>query len=120
MPNTDDRPIEEYALIGDCETAALINADGGIDWMCLPAFDGPSFFGALLDREKGGDFIIRPSVPYRVQRGYCEDSAIFETRFITAEGTVKVTDFFVIARRHGTRGYDFTTLHPTRKLVRLI
>ena len=120
MSTTSDRPIEEYALIGNCETAALINADGGIDWLCLPAFDGPSLFGALLDREKGGDFTVRPSVPYRVKRGYLDDSAVFETRFITAQGAVKLTDFFVIARRRDARGYDFTALYPTRKLVRIV
>ncbi len=116
----NDRPIEQYALIGDCATAALINADGGIDWLCLPAFDGPSFFGALLDRENGGDFVIRPGMPYRVERGYLDDSALFRTRFLTDAGTVLLTDFFVTARCHRARGYDFTTLAPTRKLVRLV
>lgn len=115
-----DRPIEEYALLGDCVTAALLNADGGIDWLCLPAFDGPSFFGALLDRERGGDFTIHPTVPYRVERGYLGDTALFCTRFLTHAGTVQLTDFFVTGRRRGTRGYDFTTLAPTRKLVRLV
>lgn len=113
-------PIQDYALIGNCETAALINSDGGIDWLCLPAFDAPSFFGALLDREQGGEFSIRPADTYRVERRYIEDTAILETRFVTRQGTVRLTDFFVIARDPHARFYDFTSLHPTRKLVRLL
>jgi GH15 family glucan-1,4-alpha-glucosidase len=62
-------PIKDYAIIGNCETAALINPDGGIDWLCLPAFDSPSFFGALLDREIGGEFFICPTRPYAMERG---------------------------------------------------
>lgn len=113
-------PIADYAIIGNCETAALINSDGGIDWLCLPAFDGPSFFGALLDSEKGGEFVVRPSGEYRVERAYLGDSAILQTRFITPHGTVRLTDFFVIARQRKARFYDFTSLYPTRKLVRLV
>lgn len=115
-----DYPIKDYALIGNCETAALINPDGGIDWLCLPAFDAPSFFGALLDRAKGGEFSIRPAGGYRVERRYVEDTAILETRFVTEQGTVRLTDFFVTARAPRARFYDFTSLHPTRKLVRLV
>ncbi|MEP6586511.1 MAG: hypothetical protein ABJB70_07270 [Candidatus Udaeobacter sp.] len=58
--------------------------------------------------------------PFRVERKYRDDSAILETRFITADGVVRLTDFFVIARASKARFYDFTTLHPTRKLVRLV
>jgi GH15 family glucan-1,4-alpha-glucosidase len=79
--STHDYPIKDYAIIGNCETAALISPDGGIDWLCLPAFDLPSFFGALLDRQKGGEFFIRPSCDYRVEREYTEDSAILTTVF---------------------------------------
>jgi GH15 family glucan-1,4-alpha-glucosidase len=113
-------PIQDYALIGNCETGALINSDGGIDWLCLPAFDAPSFFGALLDRDLGGEFSIRPADTYRVERRYIEDTAILETRFVTRQGTVRLTDFFVIARDPHARFYDFTSLHPTRKLVRCL
>lgn len=116
----NEYPIQDYALIGNCETAALINSDGGIDWLCLPAFDAPAFFGALLDREKGGEFSIRPADAYRVERRYVQDSAIFETRFVTEQGTVCLTDFFVSARDPRARFYDFTSLHPTRKLVRFL
>jgi alpha,alpha-trehalase len=112
--------IQDYGLIGNCETAALINPDGGIDWLCLPAFDRGSFFGALLDREKGGEFFIRPAEQYAVERRYLENSAVLETRFKTSGGTAVLTDFFVVARTAHARFYDFTSLHPTRKLVRTI
>ncbi len=113
-------PVKDYALIGNCETAALINPNGGIDWLCLPAFDAGSFFGALLDEEKGGSWSLHPAAPFRVERQYLSDSAILETRFITDRGVVKVTDFFVVARKSSARFYDFTSLHSTARLVRLV
>lgn len=115
-------PIADYALIGNCETAALINSEGRIDWLCLPAFDGPSFFGALLDRVKGGEFSLRPADTEsgRVERRYLEDSAMLETRFISEGAVVRLLDFFVIARQSKAAFYDFTSLEPTRKLVRLV
>ena len=119
MPSpSPDFPIQDYGLIGNCETAALVNARGGIDWLCLPAFDGGSFFGSLLDREKGGEFTIEPRESCETTQRYRADSAILETRFRTPRATVLVTDFFVIAREPSARFYDFTSLHPTRKLVR--
>lgn len=113
-------PIKDYAIIGNCETAALINPQGGIDWLCLPAFDSPSVFAALLDKEKGGEFALHPKEGFRVEREYLDDSAILQTRFRTASGVVRLTDFFVIARKLKARFYDFTSLHPARKLVRLV
>ncbi|CAN5643981.1 glycoside hydrolase family 15 protein [soil metagenome] len=113
-------PIRDYALIGNCETAALINPNGGIDWLCLPAFDAAPVFNRLLDDEKGGDFAIHPAGHFDVTRCYLDDSAIFETRFASKAGVVRLTDFFVIARDAKARFYDFTTLHPTSKLVRLV
>ncbi len=113
-------PIRDYAIIGNCETAALINPDGGIDWLCLPAFDAAPVFNRLLDDEKGGDFTICPNEKFEVARCYLENSAIFETKFSTRTGVVRLTDFFVIARATKARFYDFTTLHETSKLVRLV
>lgn len=115
-----DYRINDYAIIGNCETAALINPDGGIDWLCLPAFDAPSFFGALLDSEQAGAFTIRPTIPYQSERQYLEHSAILTTRFVTTHGTVVLTDFFVIACAPEARFYDFTSLYPTQKLVRMV
>ncbi|MDQ6809443.1 MAG: glycoside hydrolase family 15 protein [Verrucomicrobiota bacterium] len=113
-------PIRDYALIGNCETAALINPSGGIDWLCLPAFDAAPVFNRLLDDQKGGDFTLHPVREFDVTRRYLNHSAIFETRFSTKTGVVRLTDFFVIARKKSARFYDFTSLHPTSKLVRLI
>ncbi len=113
-------PIRDYAVIGNCETAALIGPRGAIDWLCLPAFDAGSVFAALLDQENGGSFALAPVKSFRVERKYRADSAILETRFITEAGVVRLMDFFVIARARKARFYDFTTLHPTRKLVRLL
>ncbi len=113
-------PIRDYALIGNCETVALINPQGGIDWLCLPAFDAAPIFNRLLDDEKGGDFAIHPAGECKVTRRYLDDSAIFETRFATKTGVVRLTDFFVIARDAKAHFYDFTTLHETSKLVRLV
>ena len=113
-------PIRDYALIGNCETAALINPRGGIDWLCLPAFDSPSIFAALLDEKEGGDFTLHPAEDFQIERAYFEDSAILETRFTTETGVVRLTDFFVVARKSKARFYDFTSLYPVRKLVRLV
>lgn len=120
MQRHHEYPLQDYAIIGNCETAALVNPDGGIDWLCLPAFDSPFFFSALLDRDQGGSFAIRPGVPYEVKRHYEDDSAIVRTSFITESGTVEMLDFFVVARKKHARFYDFISLHPTRKLVRLV
>lgn len=115
-----DYPIQDYGLTGNCETAALINPDGGIDWLCLPAFDRGSFFGALLDRENGGSLAMQPAESFTSRRRYLDDTAILKTHFTTANGSVALTDFFVVARDPKARFYDFTSLHPARKLVRIV
>ena len=118
--SADEYPIKVYALIDNCETAALINPNGGIDRLCLSAFNSPSFSGALLDREQGGHLLIRPIGAHRTEREYLGDTAILRTRFISAESSILLTDFFVIARQPRARFMIFTSLHPTHKLVRVI
>ena len=86
--------IEDYALIGDCETAALVGRDGSIDWLCWPAFDSDACFAALLGTRKNGRWLIGSAGEIaRTTRRYRGDTLILETRFETAEGTVDLIDF---------------------------
>src|SRR5215831_8346439 len=92
--------IEDYALISNCATAGLVGRNGSIDWLCLPRFDSPACFAALLGEPEHGRWVIAPvSLSYRVQRRYLDSSLILETMFETTEGLVKVVDF--IGLRHG-------------------
>jgi GH15 family glucan-1,4-alpha-glucosidase len=85
--------IEDYALIGDCQTAALVGRDGSIDWLCLPRFDSGACFAALLGSPENGRWILAPSTPVRrVTRAYRDGSLILDTTFETDDATVVVTD----------------------------
>src|SRR5436309_3168972 len=85
--------IEDYALIGDCHTAALVGKDGSIDWLCLPRFVSGACFAALLGTPDHGRWLIAPqSEPRRVTRRYRQDTLILETEFETDEGTVTLID----------------------------
>ena len=86
--------IEDYALIGDCETAALVARDGSIDWLCWPRFDSGACFAALLGSPENGRWQIAPADPApRVTRRYREGTLILETEFETSEGAVTLIDF---------------------------
>jgi GH15 family glucan-1,4-alpha-glucosidase len=86
--------IEDYALIGDCETAALVGRDGSIDWLCWPAFDSDACFAAILGTRKNGRWQIAPSETVtECSRRYIDNTLILETRFKTAGGTVALIDF---------------------------
>ncbi|HYH33404.1 MAG TPA: glycoside hydrolase family 15 protein [Pseudonocardia sp.] len=85
--------IEDYALLGDTETAALVGPDGAIDWLCLPRFDSPACFAALLHDESAGHWTIQPVTGRRcTRRSYRGDSLVLDTEWDTPEGTVRVTD----------------------------
>ncbi|MBC8070007.1 MAG: glycoside hydrolase family 15 protein [Deltaproteobacteria bacterium] len=89
-------PIEDYALIGDSETAALVRRDGSIDWLCLPRFDSAACFAALLGDENNGRWLLTPaSTPTKTTRCYRGDTMVLETVHETATGTVAVIDFMV-------------------------
>jgi GH15 family glucan-1,4-alpha-glucosidase len=86
--------IEDYGLIGDCETAALVGRDGSIDWLCWPAFDSDACFAALLGTPRNGRWIIAPSAEVtKSSRRYWDNTLILETRFETADGVVALIDF---------------------------
>jgi GH15 family glucan-1,4-alpha-glucosidase len=99
VPAEPDGPaaIEDYALIGDCTTAALVSRQGGIDWLCWPRFDSPACFAALLGTSEHGRWRIAPADPKaRIRRAYRGDSAVLETRFVTADGEVGLIDFMPV------------------------
>ena len=82
-------PIEDYALIGDCQTAALVGRNGSIDWLCWPRFDSDACFAALLGTEEHGHWRIAPRDPEaRVTRRYRPNTLILETRFECSDGIV--------------------------------
>jgi GH15 family glucan-1,4-alpha-glucosidase len=85
--------IEDYALIGDCETAALVGSDGSIDWLCWPRFDSDACFAALLGRADNGRWMLAPVAKAKVTRRYRRNTLILETRFETETGTVLLVDF---------------------------
>src|ERR671917_661281 len=85
--------IEDYALIGDCETAALVARDGSIDWLCFPRFDSGACFAALLGTPEHGRWLLAPAEPVRqVRRRYRADTLVLETTFETDDGVVTVID----------------------------
>jgi GH15 family glucan-1,4-alpha-glucosidase len=84
--------IEDYALIGDCHTGALVGNDGSIDWLCLPRFSSDACFASLLGKPEHGYWKIAPKVPFRAKRRYRGDSLILETEFETDDGAVRLID----------------------------
>ena len=104
--------IEDYALIGDCHSAALVGRDGSIDWLCWPRFDSPACFAALLGGRDNGRWRLAPGAAATVRRRYRPDTLVLETEFETAGGAVTVTDFMpsrgdqcnLVRLVHGERG----------------
>ncbi|HEX5043155.1 MAG TPA: glycoside hydrolase family 15 protein [Candidatus Polarisedimenticolaceae bacterium] len=91
------KPLSEYALIGDLHTVALVGMDASIDYLCLPEFDSPSIFAALLDAERGGRFQIAPILHGAARRQlYLPDTNVLLTRFLDAQGVAEVSDFMPV------------------------
>ena len=86
-------PIEDYAIVGDCQTAAVVGKDGSVDWLCLPRFDSGACFAALLGEPEHGRWLLAPvEAPTKVERHYHENTLVLETTFTTDSGTVSVID----------------------------
>ena len=93
--------IEDYALIGDCETAALVGRNGSIDWLCWPDFSSPACFASLLGTRTNGRWLLAPKPPIkRVMRRYRDHTLILETKFETASGILLLTDFMPVRERY--------------------
>ncbi len=95
---TPSKPLEDYGLIGNMLSAALVARDGSIDWLCLPHFNSPACFAALLGDESNGRWQIRPrGADFQMERRYVPGTAVLETRYTTATGTVTVFDFMPLS-----------------------
>ncbi|PSQ06810.1 glycoside hydrolase family 15 protein [Halobacteriales archaeon QS_6_71_20] len=92
-------PIEEYGVVGNLETCALVAPDGSVDWFPVPHVESPSLLAAVLDAEEGGRFRIAPADPFETSRAYREGTNVLETTFATADATATVTDFLPPAGR---------------------
>ena len=102
------QPIENYGIIGDLHSVALVGMDGSIDWLCLPHFDSPSVFAAILDDERGGRFKIAPvSGGVTRKQLYWPDTNILVTRFFAPHGVAEITDYMPIhASTNGGAGHQ--------------
>ena len=97
------QPVENYGLIGNLRTAALVGMNGSIDWLCWPRFDSPSIFAAILDDKKGGRFRIAPtSSEYRHKQFYWPDTAVLITRFLHDDGVGEIEDYMPLNVRGNT------------------
>lgn len=107
------RMLAELGLIGNCQHSALVDSGGAIVWSCMPRFDSPPVFGALLDAEGGGRFAISPATPQRGVQRYLPNTNVLETRFDTPDGSFRVLDFAPRFIQHDR------SFRPT-KLVRIV
>ena len=102
-------PIADYALLADCNSAALVSRGGSIDWLCLPRYDSPSLFARLLG-PAAGHWAIRPAAPFEVDRRYVPGTLAVETTFTTEMGRVRLLDALAFAP--GQRGHDLGSDAP--------
>src|SRR5260370_16919057 len=111
------QPIEDYAVIGDLHTVALVGKNGSIDWCCLPRFDSPSVFGALLDVNKGSFFCIAPpDAPGMGHKQlYLPETNMLITRFLTVDGVGEITDFTPLQHKATSRPHHH--IIPSFKVV---
>jgi len=110
------QPIQDYGIIGDMHSAALVGTDGSIDWLCFPHFDSPSVFAAILDDEKGGRFKIAPSAEGAARKQlYWPDTNVLITRFFTPDGVGEIIDYMPVGVPENGHGY-----HQVVRRVRVV
>ncbi|MBS1779419.1 MAG: glycoside hydrolase family 15 protein [Bacteroidetes bacterium] len=98
------QPIENYGIIGDLNTVALVGLNGSIDFLCLPDFDAPSVFAALLDNERGGKFEITPTfTDMKTRQMYLPDTNVLLTRFLSSAGVSEIMDFMPVELPNNSR-----------------
>ena len=92
------QPIENHGIVGNMHSAALVGLDGSVDWLCLPRFDSPSVFGAILDADKGGRFRIAPAAAgeLRHKQYYWPETNVLVTRFLHPDGIAEVEDYMPV------------------------
>jgi len=95
------KDLEDYGIIGNLETCALVGNDGSIDWLCFPYLESPSVFAAILDVERGGSFWIRPAAKYDSTQSYVDRTNVLQTTFVTSSGVVLLTDFMPVEGKTG-------------------
>jgi GH15 family glucan-1,4-alpha-glucosidase len=107
--------VHDHAIIGDCRSAALVDRDGNIDWLCWPRFDSPSLFGSILDPVRGGRFRMGPAGPHRSRREYLEDTNVLATTFEAADGALRLLDAMAVAQESDAA----TKLLPEHEVLRV-
>ena len=110
------KPIADYGMLSDCNSAALVDTHGSIDWLCLPRFDSPALFARILDPD-AGHWSICPAEPFTSTRRYLPGTLVIETTFETDSGVVRLTDALALAE--GRRGHDLGTDVP-HEVVRTV
>lgn len=115
-----DRPIRDYAAIGDCHGSALVASDGSIDWCTLHRFDAEPVFCRLLDADRGGSWQIAPLIDAVGDRRYAPGTNVLITHFVTESGEVRVTDFMAVGRRLDAGIHDYVHLNAPGWLVRRV
>ena len=111
------RRISDYAFVGDCHSAALIR-EGRIEWLCLPRFDSPSVFAAILDQDRGGHFSITPANSYRTSRAYQPETNVLVTRFNTAEGEIELVDCLPVQPKRSAAPGFYLPYHAVLRRLR--
>jgi len=108
--------IQDYGIIGDCRSAALVSREGSLDWLCWPKFDSPAIFCAILDRDRGGYWRIGVADAANISRKYVPDTNVLQTTFKCASGTVTLTDLMPVSSEE----FKQTTRLPDHEIVRQV